>query len=1058
MTHKNFFIKVIGFVVAVMTSVMAPAETLPMPTHPGNPLVLGNKRVTLITPTLFRLEYAREGRFLDLPTMFAANRDSMMQSGYSIEALDGGRRYKIDTGKVRIILDNDNLPFGQINTEIHLSRMGREQKISARNLHSKKRNLNLGGSIATLDAVHGEVPLDDGLLSEDGWYFLIDTGTEVLRDGWFALRDPSHVQDQYCFVYGDDFHAPFSDLGVISGRVPMTRKYVHGIWYSRWYPYTSGYVDTLVAEYRREGFPLDNVVMDMDWHKVEGVATGIGHNFTKGWTGYSWNRELIPDPKALIDRLHADSITVSVNEHPHDGIRPHEDCYADFMHDMGYNPADSISLLFDASSPKYIDRFLHHTRKENSELGVDFYWLDWQQDYLYPYVPGTNMRHVKWLNRLFYQDLERDNTRGISYSRWGGWGDHRYPINFSGDATGNWDVLAFEVKLSQTGGNGGCYFWVHDTGGFHGIYDPELHTRWSQFGALSAALRVHASRGKGLDRRPWLWGDLATEGMHAAYTFRSQAMPYIYSCVRRTHETMLPLNRCMFVDYPTDTAAYNRYGQYLFGDILLAAPLVTPGKGERKVASTEVWFPADADWYDYFTDEPYCAGTTATVSKDLASFPLFVKGGHVLPLQPFSHRPASVALSNLILRVYPGKDGDSNTFTLYEDDGISLDYREGRFAKTALTYSQQDGKATVAVAPAAGEYEGQLTRRAYTLELCGYATVSDVRVDGRKAKAVLRDGRYCVDIPARSIRKGLSVSFSYTLPTMPRRLEVGTTYSVFGGFDGLTAEALRKAKASGIDHLEVSLTGLVNGDSPLAPKVLAERFAQLKASADSAGVNIWSIHMPYGADCDPSHTDETIRSASEAAYRSYIAAVAVLNPEIILFHPSWRLGLNERPQRIDALVRTLTALNPDVKAIGASMVVENLLGPQLLRKPGVERPLGRTVEEMTAIMDALPADIYAAVDMNHIAHPEQLIDALGTRIKSVHIADGNGKKECHLLPGRGENDWDAILAALDRAGYNGPFLYEIKGSEGASFRELKQNYDNLHRHCSHSAYRKIRNK
>ncbi len=83
MTHKNFFIKVIGFVVAVMTSVMAPAETLPMPTHPGNPLVLGNKRVTLITPTLFRLEYAREGRFLDLPTMFAANRDSMMQSGYS---------------------------------------------------------------------------------------------------------------------------------------------------------------------------------------------------------------------------------------------------------------------------------------------------------------------------------------------------------------------------------------------------------------------------------------------------------------------------------------------------------------------------------------------------------------------------------------------------------------------------------------------------------------------------------------------------------------------------------------------------------------------------------------------------------------------------------------------------------------------------------------------------------------------------------------------------------------------------------------------------------------
>ncbi len=77
----------------------------------------------------------------------------------------------------------------------------------------------------------------------------------------------------------------------------------------------------------------------------------------------------------------------------------------------------------------------------------------------------------------------------------------------------------------------------------------------------------------------------------------------------------------------------------------------------------------------------------------------------------------------------------------------------------------------------------------------------------------------------------------------------------------------------------------------------------------------------------------------------------------------------------------------------------------------------------------------------------------------MHIADGNGKKECHLLPGREKTDTGRYSRSpSDRAGYNGSFLYEIKGSEVASFRELKQNYDNLHRHCSHSAYRKIRNK
>ena len=1041
----------IFFVAVMITDGFAAAQPVPVPEGGmNNPLVLGNKRITLITPTLFRLEYAEDQKFLDEPTMFAINRDSLMRDGFTINLVDGGRQYDINTGKVRILVDNDNLPFGQINTSVYLTRMGEEKRISARNLHSKKRNLNLGGSIPTLDAVHGEIPTDDGLLSEDGWYYLIDTDSEVLRDGWFVRRDRSHIQDQYCFVYGDDFHAPFRDLGVISGHVPMPRKSMHGIWYSRWYPYTEAYVDTLISEYRSKGFPLDNVVMDMDWHKVDSVSTGIGHNFTKGWTGYTWNRDLIPDPASLIARLHADSIRVSVNEHPHDGIRPHEDCYDGFMLDMGHDPSAKETLLFDAGDPFYMTNFLKHSREENRRIGVDFYWLDWQQDYLYPWVRGSRMSHVKWLNKLCYEDLERDNRRGASYSRWGGWGDHRYPINFSGDATGNWDVLAFEVKLSQTSSNAGCYFWVHDTGGFHGKHDPELHVRWSQFGALSAALRVHASRGPKLDRRPWLWGGQATKAMHVAYTFRSEAMPYIYSCVRATHDTMLPFTRCMFVDYPTDTDAFGRYNQYLFGDLLLAAPITTPGTGPDLEGSQEVWFPTDANWWDYFTDELYPAGTVATVTKDIYTFPLFVKGGNVLPMQPFSHRPASAPLSTLVMRVYPGNDGDNNTFILYEDDGESLDYRSGRFARTALSYFQQGGKVMVTVAPTEGSYDGQIDNRAYRLELCGFRNLHDVRVDGKKHKVKTSGNRCYVEIPIRSIRKGVKVTFDHDIVTVPSKLQIGTTISVFGGLDGLTYDKLKVAKEAGVDHIEISLTGLVNGDNPLPLPELKRKFASIKEYADKTGINIWSIHMPYGADCDPSHVDESIRSRSEEAYRSYLDVVSVLDPEIILFHPSWQLGLDERPQRIDQLVRTITNLNPDVRVMGAYIVIENMLGPKLLRKPGVERPLGRTIEEMIAIMDRMPDDVYAAVDMNHIKNPERLISALGDRIKSVHIADGDGLKECHALPGRGSNDWTMILSTLDHAGYSGPFLYELRAGEVADFSDLKRVYNLTRLRCAQS--------
>ena len=707
-----------------------------------NPLVLGNKRITVITPTLFRLEYAQNQKFLDLPTMFARERGHKLEEGFTVTSLDGGKQYEVKTDCFRLLVDNDNLPFGEINTWIFFKRDGKEKKITGRNLHSKTENYNLGGSIPTLDAVFKEIPTNDGLLSIDGWYYVVDTGTDVLKDDWLAARDRDHVQDQYCFIYGDDFHAPFRDLGAISGKVPMTRKYQHGIWYSRWYPYDSEYITSLINGYNEQDFPLDVLSMDMDWHTQEEATVGIGHNFTKGWTGFTWNRKLNSDPKALIQGLLRDSIYTTVNEHPHDGVRPHEDCYAEFMRGMGKDPATKECLLFDCGDRKYMENYFKYTRKENRDFGVAFWWVDWQQDYLYPMVRGTKTPTLKWINKLFYEDTEKGNMRGAGYSRWGGWGDQRHPINFSGDARANWDVLKFEVKLSATSGNQGCYYWAHDIGGFHGGTVPELLVRWSQFGALSAALRVHAARGADLDRRPWLWGDTATIALRTAYHFRSEMMPYIYSSIRTTHETMLPLNRCMFVDYSTSKNAYNRYGQFMFGDIVLAAPITKKGEGSLMKASQEVWFPEGDDWYDFFTDEKHVGGEIKDIEKDIYTFPVFVKGGYVLPMQPYNQRPASCDLKTLVMRVYPGNDGDVNTFTLYEDDGVSRDYEKGEYAKTTLTYIQKGKKISVIVDPTQGSYRGQLPERGYRLEICGFGP----------------ERRY-IDVPSRSIHKKTVINF-----------------------------------------------------------------------------------------------------------------------------------------------------------------------------------------------------------------------------------------------------------------------------------------------------------
>jgi alpha-glucosidase (family GH31 glycosyl hydrolase) len=720
----------------------------------NNPIVFGNNRITLITPTLFRLEYALDGKFLDSTTMFAYTRDTLL-SDFKVTEW-GDNKFLIETKALRMVYENDGFPFGIHNFTVFFKLNGEEKKFTVRNIHKN----NLGGAISTLDRVNQKVPVEDGLLSRDGWYIINDTGKEILSDGWIASRDKSHVQDLYCFVYGDDYKAALMDLGAISGHVPMTRKYIHGVWYCRYWPYTADEYEKLVQEYRVNDFPLDNLVFDMDWHTVD-AKVGTGHASSRGWTGYTWNKTLIPDPKGLIDNLKLDHINVCLNEHPHDGIRPHESVYSDFMRAMGAEPKGQ-TILFDASDKKYMDIFLKYAHKESWDMGVAFWWLDWQQDYLYPYVRGTNMNHLTWLNKLYYEESQRNGLRGAGYSRWAGWGDHRYPVQFSGDLHANWNTLAFEVELTATSGNAGCYFWAHDIGGFYGGDNPEMMTRWTQFGALSSSLRVHSQKAPNLDRRPWLWGEQAKNAMRIAYHFRSQIMPYLYTSIWQTHTTMIPLNRAMYIDYGQFEESYVNPQQFMFGDLLLAVPITSPGEGENFIASQTIWFPDGNIWYDFFDGTMYKGGTKVTIKKDINSFPLFVKGGWMLPMQPYTERPASSPLTCLIVRAYPGEDGSDNTYILYEDDGVSMEYTVGKFATTDLRYVRNGNQIKLYVSPVNGTYKGQPQKRSYIFELPAMNKIKSLKVNNKKySEFNMKNGMMIVEVPALSI--GASVNVEITV-------------------------------------------------------------------------------------------------------------------------------------------------------------------------------------------------------------------------------------------------------------------------------------------------------
>ena len=723
----------------------------------SNPVIIGNARFTFISPELVRLEYAENGRFIDDLTLFAQNRQVDFDE-VSVTKKENNR-YVISTSKMRLEFFDDGFPFGQMNLRIYYDQEGKEKMWY---MASEQRR-NLRGTVVTLDGVGRPIPLGEGLLSRDGWYAIHDTNKELLKNGWLEARPEEHIQDVYLFIYGSDYKSALKSFQKISGPVPMTRKYVHGSWYCRWWNYTADEYRQLVQEYKDHDFPIDILVFDMGWHTQKEAITGTGHAGNRGWTGYSWNKELIPDPVKLIGDLKADQINVVLNEHPHDGIRAHEDMYPGFMQAMGADTVGRKEIVFDAGSKKYMDNFMKYAHKESDDMGVAFWWLDWQQDYVYPIVRGigNSLKHLPWLNHIYFNYSKQNNLRGAGFSRWGGWGDHRHPIQFSGDAVGNWEMLKFEVELTATSGNVGCFFWAHDIGGFYGGNDSELYTRWTQFGLLNSSLRIHSVYDEKLDRRPWLWGEEAKIAMKKIYHLRSRIMPYVYSSVWQCHQDMLPLNRSMYIEYPNEEEAYKNPQQFLFGDLLIGAPITQAGDSEAKIATQEVWLPAGSTWYNFFTGKANEGGQTITESCDLHTFPLYVKGGYPFPMQPYTQRMASTDLNELIVRCYPGEEGAVNTYTLYEDDGITRDYESGKRALTPMEYKKISGVTEITIYPTEGVYNGQVKKRSYVFELPSESRNIQPTINGKKVKAVKSNdiNGYIVKLVAKDIREKIVLRY-----------------------------------------------------------------------------------------------------------------------------------------------------------------------------------------------------------------------------------------------------------------------------------------------------------
>jgi alpha-glucosidase (family GH31 glycosyl hydrolase) len=717
---------------------------------------VSHARLSVITPNCLRLEFSRSGRFVDAPSVVARCRRPSEATASSRV----GETIELATAFARLRYHNDGLAFHPGNTRALIVPAG-AAPITWR--PGDEPEHNLGGTLRTLDGVRGEADLGHGLLARDGWFLLDDSHSPVLVDGWPAAResvtdaDPDR-RDWYLFAYGLDYAGALRSLAALTGPVALPPRALLGSWYSRFWAYSADEFKQIVSQYALHAFGLDVLVLDTDWHKP-------------GWTGWSWNKDLIPDPPGLLAWLHERGLLVTLNLHPAGGVGPDEDRYADFMHALGRDPASRETVRFDPADRRYITALRDTVLAPLRADGADFWWLDWQQEPFTPSLPSlTNLRQ---LNAVLADheggtglppvsgpggtgvppasaaSAERANPprRPALLSRWAGWGDQAHPVHFSGDMHGGWASLAFQIRFTVAAGNALACFWSHDIGGHFGLRDDEAFARWVQFGAVSAALRLHSARSATLDRRPWACAPMFTGSMRRAFALRATLMPTIYTSAARCATDAVPLLRPMYLDHPTEALAYRSPDQFMLGD-LLAAPISSPGTGEGRVATRHVWFPprlalesagggAKGEsapvqaWYNWFTGERYQGGTEAVVAADIHEFPLFAPAGVPIVLAPPGHPMGSSRADTLVIRVYPMGPRRVAARTLYEDDGATTAHLQGRFATTTIEVATGHTHASISIHPLRGGFTGQPSERAFVIELPLLAAGTRASLNGR---------------------------------------------------------------------------------------------------------------------------------------------------------------------------------------------------------------------------------------------------------------------------------------------------------------------------------------
>ena len=680
-------------------------------------VVVGNVRFTVLTPELIRMEWSEDGVFEDRATFTFVNRKLSVPE---FKVAERRNRVTITTEKVKLVYDK-GAKFSADNLSAEFT-VGDKRVVWH---YGDCDSLNLMGTTRTLDKADGwnlnpKDPMEPGVISRGGWSVVDDSTRHLFVDAashwqnWVECRPEKDYQDLYLFAYGHNYMQAVKDYISIAGSIPLPPKYAFGYWWSRYWQYSDNELRDLVGQLRSLDVPIDVLIVDMDWHETWGLRrTGAKkdeYGQRIGWTGYTWKEQLFPSPANFFEWCRSENLKTALNLHPASGIQPYEEPYERFVEAYGWTEKGK-SVPFKIDEQKWADAYFDAVLEPFEKIGVDFWWLDWQQWKTSKYT--KDLSNTFWLNHTFNKHAEeRGNERPMIYHRWGGLGSHRYQVGFSGDIYINWESLGFLPWFTSTASNVGYGYWGHDIGGHtfkirESQTDPELYLRWLQYGVFTPIFKTHCTKNKNIERRIWQFPDHFFY-MRDAIRLRYTLAPYIYNAARQGYDTGISMCRPMYYYYPECNEAYDMKEQYMFGDDMLVTAVVEPVDKVTGVAERTIWFP-EGKWYDM------ASGTL-----------IDVRAGAIIPMNPATVKSLQEPCNTLVLTFVPGGDGE---LSLYEDDGISKDYATN-YSTTKVVKSSTENSIRVVISPRQGAYAGATAQRKYELRFPAQMPAKCVKING----------------------------------------------------------------------------------------------------------------------------------------------------------------------------------------------------------------------------------------------------------------------------------------------------------------------------------------